>query len=163
MAQARRPDDLTPDRMSTNDSKLNRSKGYVGPSNLNPARKRMDPERLSQDSQLPKMTQDLAHDIGSESRIHPHLTTKDKENDPTPRAPKRGIFASAPAASHQKRPPFSDILNSGYVEAKRKANGRVHLPDVTGVTSAIQSPMKDGEEYMQPDGQFPSLQSFTYI
>ncbi|KAF8522190.1 hypothetical protein BU17DRAFT_44955 [Hysterangium stoloniferum] len=158
MAQARRIEHSTLPRMTTNVSKPNRSKGQAGPSNLNPARhgsKRMDQEKPSPGSQFSKMPGVSARDI--ESQIRSRNATEDKENEPTPRAPKRGIFASTPGVIHGKRPPLSNIVNGDFAETNQKSNGHVRLPDVTGLTSAVQSPVKSGEVYRQPDVGNPSL------
>jgi hypothetical protein len=61
-----------------------------------------------------------------------------------------------------KRPPFTDIVNKELNDAKPKyrtrASARIRLPDVTGLTAAVESPAKGGDGYAAPYGS-----SFTLV
>ena len=112
-------------------------------------------ERKPPDLQFSKLARGNACDIDAQPRLLAQDENQNK-NDATSRPYRRGIFPSAPSAGLGKRPPFTDIVNKepDYARPKdrTRASPRVRLPDVTGLTSAVQSPIKGGDGYAAADG-----------
>ncbi|KAF8488343.1 hypothetical protein JB92DRAFT_3016971 [Gautieria morchelliformis] len=151
-----RPTNPTPSRMA----QLSKPKRLEpGPSNLNPAR-HSAPERKSAESQFSKPARGIGRYIKAQPRLHAHGENRN-QNHALPRPHPGGLFPSAPAAVSSKRPPFTDIVNKELSDAKPKyrtrASARIHLPDVTGLTAAVESPVKGGDGYAAACVAHPSL------
>ncbi|KAF8208767.1 hypothetical protein K438DRAFT_1930343 [Mycena galopus ATCC 62051] len=131
-------------------------------------------QRVSFSPKRPRSPHAPHHPNHRHAQVPPSPLTRaiDDSNFPTPRPNRRGTPAPAPAShSHSQfttaargltrdlveeqqhdRNPFTDIANR--VEAgdatRRSAHhskSRVYLPDVTGLTSAVESPAKAGGAY----------------
>lgn len=117
--------------------------------------------RKAPDSQYSKLARGVARGTDALSRFPAHDENQNR-NDPTPRPSRRSNIPSAPAAGPGKRPPFTNVVNKELEGSRPKdrtrTSPRVHLPDVTGLTSAVQSPVKGGDGYASADGS-----SFLFV
>ncbi|KAJ6512116.1 hypothetical protein C8R47DRAFT_1034075 [Mycena vitilis] len=126
-------------------------------------------QRVSFSPKRHRSPQPQHHPNHRHAQVPPSPLTRamDTSNLPTPRPSRRSTTGISPASQFSKaargltrdlvegqqhdRNPFSDIANR--VEAgdatRRSAHSksRVYLPDVTGLTSAVESPAKAGGEY----------------
>ncbi|KIJ54960.1 hypothetical protein M422DRAFT_24821 [Sphaerobolus stellatus SS14] len=146
-----RPVNPTPSRAppASSVSRQKQNKPTPGPSNLNPARhRRTQPEQENQRTTI---------------TTHAELTVEDPEhiifdpegdNEATPRAGSKMPFStSTPTVTHSKRSLFANIINKdiGGSKEKSRSRSRVHLPDITGLSAAVETPVKGGTEYRSPD------------
>ena len=102
-------------------------------------------------SKFTKMAKGLARDIEAEQRSIWGAAIRDGDKEEDIRAQSTVRERKGKSRGGGERNPFSDIgnaLNSGM--RNRKGTPRapvVHLPDVTGLTSAVASPAKNGLDY----------------
>lgn len=96
----------------------------------------------------------------SQSRIH---FQEPIDNDKTPKPRKIGFAPDA--VSSAQRPILVDRSNKHNETPVENEHSRaqVHLPDVTNLTSAVESPMRGGEGYLAAKGEGPSDIKFTSI
>lgn len=103
----------------------------------------------SSDSRFTKMAKGLARDIEAEQRSMWGAALREAEGEVSVMAQSTvRDRKKQPRAGASERNPFKDIGNSAAGTAKaRNATPRttkVHLPDVTGLTSAVASPARPG-------------------
>jgi hypothetical protein len=96
------------------------------------------------------MAKGLARDIEAEQRgiWGAAIRDGDKEDDILAQSTVRERKGKSRASGVVERNPFSDIGNA--LNSDRSVTPRapvVHLPDVTGLTSAVASPAKNGMDY----------------
>jgi len=99
----------------------------------------------------------------------PIVFDPEHDNESTPRAGSKMPFStSTPTLAHSKPSVFANIGNrdlggAGAKDKSSRLKPRVHLPDVTGITSAVQTPIKGGPGYRSPDGQPPFIHLFFHV
>lgn len=101
-------------------------------------------------SKFTKMAKGLARDIEAEQRgiWGAAIRDGDREDDILAQSTVRERKGKNRASGGVERNPFSDIGNA--LSSDRRTTPRapvVHLPDVTGLTSAVASPAKNGMDY----------------
>jgi hypothetical protein len=101
-------------------------------------------------SKFTRMAKGLARDIEAEQRgiWGAAIRDGDKEDDILAQSTVRERKGKSRASGVVERNPFSDIGNA--LNSDRSVTPRapvVHLPDVTGLTSAVASPAKNGMDY----------------
>ncbi|KAK7048224.1 AAA family ATPase [Favolaschia claudopus] len=124
-------------------------------------------QRVSFSPKRPRSPQAPHHPNHRHAQVPPSPLTR--TIDDTPRPHRRSTPAAAPPTpasqfadaarslardiaeeQHHDRNPFTDIANRVEVDATRRSShskSRVYLPDVTGLTNAVESPAKAGGGY----------------
>ncbi|KAF7314173.1 AAA family ATPase [Mycena kentingensis (nom. inval.)] len=115
-------------------------------------------QRVSLSPKRPRSPQPLHQPNHRHAHVPPSPLTRPVD-DATPRPQRRASQQPkpprGPTAAEQKeneRNPFAEIVNS--TKATNGSKSRVYLPDVTGLTNAVESPAKPGGGYTMYNAEF---------